>query len=168
MGTLAGSVRRRGAALWDAARPAVLADRALPAIAAHGPRLAAQSLRFCIDINSATLLRTRGAPLAKLEALEVWHDNNLFTARERSALAYAEAMTEQASSVDDALVAQLRPHFDDDAIVELTALIAFQNMSSKFNAALDIPPQGFCRTPSARRSSTDVALMAGHSIGGSD
>ncbi len=102
--------------------------------------------RFCIDINAATLLR-RGAPLAKLEALEVWRDSNLFTARERSALAYAEAMTEQASSVDDALVAQLRPHFDDDAIIELTALIAFQNMSSKFNAALDIPPQGFCRTP---------------------
>ena len=102
--------------------------------------------RFCIDINAATLLR-RGAPLAKLEALEVWRASKLFTARERSALAYAEAMTEQASSVDDALVAQLRPHFDDDAIIEPTALIAFQNMSSKFNAALDIPPQGFCRTP---------------------
>jgi hypothetical protein len=38
----------------------------------------------------------------------------------------------------------LRTHFDDDAIVELTALIAFQNMSSKFNSALGIPAQGFC------------------------
>lgn len=34
--------------------------------------------------------------------------------------------------------------FSEDDIVELTALIAFQNMSSKFNSALDIEPQGFC------------------------
>lgn len=40
--------------------------------------------------------------------------------------------------------ARLRQHFDDGAIVELTALIAFQNLSSKFNAALGVEPQGFC------------------------
>ena len=34
-----------------------------------------------------------------------------------------------------ALMAQLRAHFDEDAIMELTALIAFHNMSSRFNAA---------------------------------
>ena len=38
-----------------------------------------------------------------------------------------------------------------DAIVELSALIAFQNMSSKFNAALAVPPQGFCRLPDQPR-----------------
>jgi len=48
---------------------------------------------------------------------------------------------------DDAVHAELRRHFDEDAVVELTGLIAFQNMSSKFNAALDVPPQGFCRLP---------------------
>ena len=30
--------------------------------------------------------------------------------------------------------------------VDLSALIAFQNMSSKFNSALEIEPQGFCQT----------------------
>jgi len=45
------------------------------------------------------------------------------------------------------MIARLEEHFDDDAIVELTGLIAFQNMSSKFNAALGVPPQGFCRIP---------------------
>ena len=44
-------------------------------------------------------------------------------------------------------MARLRAHFDEDAMVELTALIAFQNMSSKFNAALGVAPQGFCRLP---------------------
>lgn len=40
---------------------------------------------------------------------------------------------------------QLKTFFDDDAIVELTGLIAFQNLSSKFNSALDVPSQGFCK-----------------------
>jgi hypothetical protein len=44
-------------------------------------------------------------------------------------------------------MSQLRQYFVDDAIVELTALIAFQNMSSKFNSALAVPPQGFCKLP---------------------
>lgn len=43
-----------------------------------------------------------------------------------------------------ALFEGLRRHFSDDAIVELTALVAFQNMSSKFNAALGVPAQGLC------------------------
>jgi alkylhydroperoxidase family enzyme len=45
------------------------------------------------------------------------------------------------------LVSRLRDFFDEDAIVELTGLIAFQNLSSKFNSALDVPAQGFCRLP---------------------
>ncbi len=46
-----------------------------------------------------------------------------------------------------ATAAQIAELFDDNAVIELTALIAFQNMSSKFNAALDVAPQGFCRLP---------------------
>lgn len=34
--------------------------------------------------------------------------------------------------------------FSEAAIIELTGLIAFQNMSSKFNVALGVEPQGFC------------------------
>jgi alkylhydroperoxidase family enzyme len=72
--------------------------------------------------------------------------SNLFDTRERRA-AYAEAVTLPDRGVDDALMSQLKQHFDDAAIIELTALIAFQNMSSKFNSALAIPPQGFCKVP---------------------
>ena len=39
---------------------------------------------------------------------------------------------------------------DDDGVVELTGLIAFQNLSSKFNSALDVPAQGFCKVPNGR------------------
>jgi hypothetical protein len=51
-------------------------------------------------------------------------------------------MTVSGQGVDDHLRSRLKLQWDDNAIVELTGLIAFQNLSSKFNAALDVPPQG--------------------------
>jgi len=101
---------------------------------------------FCVDINSRTLLQ-RGLPEVKLLALAEWRQSALFSERERVALEYAEAVTITDRVVDDALFARLREHCDEDAVVELTALIAFQNLSSKFNAALGVPPQGFCPLP---------------------
>jgi len=103
--------------------------------------------RFCVDINSATLA-TRAGSMAKVEALEAWRESNLFDAKERAALEYAEVMTDSNRRVTDQLVSRLREFFDEDGIVELTGLIAFQNLSSKFNSALDAPAQGFCRLPS--------------------
>lgn len=102
--------------------------------------------RFCVDINSATLLK-RGASFDKVGALENWREAKLFDERERVALEYAEAVTVTGARVTDDLMARVAKYFNDDAIVELTALIAFQNLSSKFNSALDVPAQGFCRLP---------------------
>jgi uncharacterized peroxidase-related enzyme len=100
--------------------------------------------RFCVDINAMTLAQRAGS-MAKVEALEHWRESGLFDERERVALDYAEAMTDSNRRVTDDLFARLTAIFDDDAIVELTGLIAFQNLSSKFNSALDVPAQGFCR-----------------------
>jgi AhpD family alkylhydroperoxidase len=106
--------------------------------------------RFCVDINSMTLARRAGST-DKVEALENWRASTLYDERERVALEYAEAMTNSGERVSDALMERLKRSFDDDAIIELTALIAFQNLSSKFNAALDVPAQGFCRLPGGER-----------------
>ena len=73
----------------------------------------------------------------------------LFSEAEWIALAYADAMTRSDQDVDDALFARLREHFDDDAIVELTATIAWENASSKFNRALRVPSQGLWRREEA-------------------
>ena len=104
--------------------------------------------RFCVDINSATLARRAGSQ-AKVDALDAWRDSDIFEAKEKAALDYAEAMTDSSRRVSDAIVERLREFFDEDTIVELTGLIAFQNLSSKFNSALDVPAQGFCRLPTA-------------------
>jgi AhpD family alkylhydroperoxidase len=101
---------------------------------------------FCVDINGATLQK-RGASEEKILALRDWRDSNLFAPAERVALEYTEVVTYTDGRVTREVLEDLRMHFDDDAIVELTGLIAFQNMSSKFNAALDVPPQGFCQMP---------------------
>ncbi len=101
---------------------------------------------FCIDINSATCLK-RGVAEAQLLALAEFETSNLFGEWDKAALAYGEAMTRSELGVTDEVMLRLKRHFTDDGIVELTALIAFQNMSSKFNAALGVPAQGFCRLP---------------------
>ncbi|MGZ6291318.1 MAG: carboxymuconolactone decarboxylase family protein, partial [Syntrophales bacterium] len=83
-----------------------------------------------------------------LEALEEWRESELFSEKEKAVLEYAEAITCPGQEVGDELTARLREFFDEAGIVELTGLIAFQNMSSKFNSALDVPAQGFCQLPS--------------------
>lgn len=102
--------------------------------------------RFCVDINSATLA-TRSGSMEKVKALENWRESEIFEGREKAALKYAEAMTYSDEQVTDDLVEELCQYFDEEGVIELTALIAFQNLSSKFNSALDLPAQGFCRLP---------------------
>jgi AhpD family alkylhydroperoxidase len=99
---------------------------------------------FCVDMNSYLLLE-RGGSLKKLNALENYENSLLFSGKEKVALAFTDAITYSDRSVDDALFQQLKTFYNEDEIVELTALISFQNMSSKFNAALQIPSQGICK-----------------------
>jgi alkylhydroperoxidase family enzyme len=89
----------------------------------------------------------RTGSMNKVEALERWQESKLFDNKERVVLEYVEAVTYTDRQVDDDLSRHLREYFNEDDIVELTGLIAFQNLSSKFNSALDLPAQGFCRLP---------------------
>jgi AhpD family alkylhydroperoxidase len=101
---------------------------------------------FCVDINSATGFK-RGLTEAHFAALPDFEASSLFDERTKAALAYASAITHTGRQVDSGLMARLKNHFGDEAIIELTAIVAFQNLSSKFNAALDVAPQGFCKLP---------------------
>ena len=85
--------------------------------------------------------------MEKVERLAQWKESELFDNKEKTALEYAEAVTYSDQQVSDDLIGRLRGFFDEDGIIELTGLIAFQNLSSKFNSALDVPPQGFCQLP---------------------
>ena len=77
----------------------------------------------------------------KIDAVLDYANSELFDATERVVLEFADAMTITGREVSDELFAQLREFYDDDALVELTATIAWENASSKFNRALRIPSQ---------------------------
>ncbi|WP_108653065.1 carboxymuconolactone decarboxylase family protein [Dongshaea marina] len=103
---------------------------------------------FCVDINGMVLMKRAGSE-AKVEALSQWRESELFDDKERAVLDYVEAVTYSDRQVSPAQLEVLKGYFDEDAVVELTGLIAFQNLSSKFNAALDVPAEGFCKVPLA-------------------
>jgi alkylhydroperoxidase family enzyme len=86
----------------------------------------------------------------KLGEVLAWRESKLFSPMERVALEYAERITTTGQKVDDALFAELKKHFTEAEIVELTAAIAMENFRSKFNPPLGIEAQGFCMVPTKR------------------
>jgi len=78
---------------------------------------------------------------AKIDALADYANSDLYTQAERVALEFADAMTITGRDVSDELFERLRRLFDEDALVEMTATIAWENASSKFNRALRVPSQ---------------------------
>jgi alkylhydroperoxidase family enzyme len=93
------------------------------------------------------VLETTDGGMEKLADVTAWRDSTLFSEAERLALEYAERITYTDRKVDDALVDQLKQHYTEAQIVELTAAIAMENFRSKFNPALGIEAQGFCMVP---------------------
>ena len=83
------------------------------------------------------LALAEGLNIAECEALADWRATSLFDARERAALAYADAMT-LTTSVSDDVFAALRPHFSDREIVELSVLIGTYIMHNRVMKALAI------------------------------
>jgi alkylhydroperoxidase family enzyme len=82
-----------------------------------------------------------GLTTEKLQALETYATSALYSDQERLALEYADRITITGADVDDELFERLRQAYDEDALVELTAIIAWENASSKFNRALRVPSQ---------------------------
>jgi alkylhydroperoxidase family enzyme len=97
---------------------------------------------FGTDIGSA-LGRAAGVTDAQLRALADYRTSSRFSALERLVLDYAVGMTATPVDVPDTLFADLRRHFTDEQIIELTATIAWENYRARFDHALGIEPQGF-------------------------
>ena len=77
----------------------------------------------------------------KIDALPNYNSSELYNQAECIALEYADSMTITERDVSDELFARLRTFYNEDAIIELTATIAWENASSKFNRALRVPSQ---------------------------
>ena len=93
-----------------------------------------------------------GLSAAQVADLEHYTTSSHFSAREKLALTYAERITRSDQDVDEALFARLLEEFPTAAeVVELTAIVAFENFRSKFNHALGIESNGLCLLKKADR-----------------
>lgn len=106
---------------------------------------------WCVDFGSM-LQRLDGLDVERLKDIDNYATSPLFSADERAAIAYADAMTTDPHTVTDEQVADLRTRFGDAGVFELTYQIGLENMRARVNSALGITEQGFnsgdaCRIP---------------------
>ena len=99
--------------------------------------------QFCIDIAQAMVL-SQGGTLDKINKLPRYREDPAFTPAERAALAYVEEVS-RTKTASDATFDELRRHFSEQQIVEITLLNAFENYYNLVNRPLGIESDGLCR-----------------------
>ena len=98
---------------------------------------------WCMDFGYWEATMNHDVPAAKIRAVPGWRDSDVFSGLERLVLEYAEAMTATPPAVTDDLVERLAGHLNEAELVELTAIVAVENLRSRVNSALGLTAQGF-------------------------
>lgn len=94
----------------------------------------------CIDMH-AKELRADGESEQRLYLLSAWRESPFYSARERAALAWTEAVTLVAQSgVPDEVYAQAREHFGEQELADLTYAIVAINGANRLNVAFRTVP----------------------------
>jgi alkylhydroperoxidase family enzyme len=129
---------------WNAA------DESLKSFA-HMAVAAQVGCSFCLDIGYFQA-QNQNLDVVKASQVPRWRESDVFTSLERDVMEYAEAVTNTPPTVTDELSARLLERLGPAALIELTAFIAFSNLSTRSNVALGIESQGFsaaCEVPLA-------------------
>lgn len=93
---------------------------------------------FCLGKHAETL-REQGVSQAKLDRLAGWRISELFDARERAALEWAETLTAVAEKgAPDAVYESLRTHFSDAEISDLTFVVALMNAFNRLAVGMKL------------------------------
>lgn len=124
---------------------------------------------WCLDFNYYKA-HNEGLDEAKARQVPVWREASVFTPLERNVMEYAEAMSQTPPAVTDELSAALLDELGPAALIELTAKVAFMNMSSRMNVALGIHSEGYadaCELPplATRATATATADAAAEVVG---
>jgi alkylhydroperoxidase family enzyme len=120
---------------WDAC------DEQLKSFA-HMAVAAQVGCSWCLDFNYFEA-HNKNLDMDKAREVPRWRESVAFSPLEREVMAYAEAMTMTEPTVTDEMVASLRAQLGEAALVELTAVIAFANFTTRANVALGIESDGF-------------------------
>ncbi|HEY4366141.1 MAG TPA: carboxymuconolactone decarboxylase family protein [Steroidobacteraceae bacterium] len=96
---------------------------------------------YCIDMHSRDLLKS-GLAVDKLVLVPVWHDaGEVFTRRERIALAWAETVTRVAEThVPDADYEAAAAEFSAKELADLTYAIGLMNAFNRLGVTFRRPP----------------------------
>lgn len=115
---------------------------------------------YCIDMHSKDA-RARGETEQRLYALSAWRETPFFTERERSALAWAEAVTEVARSrVPDDVYHAARQHFDEKELVDLTMAVVVINGWNRLAISFREPPGAYRTHAAEHRPGTGAGASA--------
>jgi alkylhydroperoxidase family enzyme len=147
MASLGGKLKK-----WDAC------DEQLKSFA-HMAVAAQVGCSWCLDYNYFEA-HNRNLDMNKAREVPIWRESDAFSPLERDVLEYAEAMTTTPIGVTDEMVANLRDKLGDPALVELTAVIAFANFTTRPNVALGIESDGFAAACGLRPLAEKVASPA--------
>jgi len=105
----------------------------------------ASQLNGCASCLSIHIPEGRRSGLAdeQIDLLAVWREaGDIFSARERAALAWAEALTLlPQSQAPDELYEEVRVHFSEQETVELTWAIVTINVWNRMAVSMRIPPR---------------------------
>lgn len=104
---------------------------------------------FCVQ-HHILLSERIGVPVDKLNLVAVWREAPIFSARERAALAWTEALTHLPSGVSDEVYAEVSREFSERELTYLTSAVASINVWNRFGAA-------FRWTPAKRPATANAA-----------
>jgi AhpD family alkylhydroperoxidase len=96
---------------------------------------------FCLDMH-AHEARQLGETQQRLDCVAAWREAPFYTERERAALAWAESITHVAETrVPDELYEEMKKHFSDQEMVDLTAAIGMINLWNRMSVAFRSEPR---------------------------
>ena len=97
---------------------------------------------FCLDMH-ANEARHLGETQQRLDCVAAWRETPFFTDRERAALAWAESITHVSDThAPDDVYTEVKKHFEDKELVELTAIIGMINLWNRMSVSFRSEPKG--------------------------
>ena len=94
---------------------------------------------YCLDMHSKDL-RAEGESEQRLYLLDAWRETDLYTDRERGALAWAEAVTKLTEGrVTDEVYEQARKEFSEEELIDLTLGVITINSYNRINISFRTP-----------------------------
>ncbi|MDG6994578.1 MAG: carboxymuconolactone decarboxylase family protein [Nitrososphaerota archaeon] len=104
---------------------------------------------FCLDFGRMMAVKDNMS-MEKFNALLTYRTSPLFSEKERAALSYVEEITRNKRVADDTFE-ELRKHYSDWEIVEITTLTAISNFENLLNIPLGIGSDGLCAIAQGRK-----------------